>query len=80
MKTYAVTMAKDLIQHPATRTYRNQGTPVMVDGLNKAGAFPARYWSQGTCDHYENINAAAMAEKLKVKPRSCKPVSWGAAN
>ncbi len=53
MKQYAITMAKDLNQHPATRTYRTQGTPVMVDGLNKAGAFPARYWSQGKCDLHE---------------------------
>ncbi|MFN2436367.1 MAG: aldehyde ferredoxin oxidoreductase N-terminal domain-containing protein, partial [Desulfotignum sp.] len=77
MKQYAKTMAKDLNQHPATRTYRTQGTPVMVDGLNKAGAFPARYWSQGTCDHYEKINAAAMAEKLGAKPRSCKTCFMG---
>ena len=77
MKQYAKTMAKDLNQHPATRTYRGQGTPVMVDGLNKAGAFPARYWSQGSCDHYEKINAAAMAEKLGVRPRSCKTCFMG---
>jgi aldehyde:ferredoxin oxidoreductase len=77
MKQYAKTMAKDLNQHPATRTYRTQGTPVMVDGLNRAGAFPARYWSQGTCDHYEQINAAAMAEKLGAKPRSCKTCFMG---
>jgi len=77
MKQYAKTMAKDLNQHPATRTYRTQGTPVMVNGLNKAGAFPARYWSQGTCDHYEKINAAAMADKLGAKPRSCKTCFMG---
>jgi len=77
MKQYARTMAKDLNQHPATRTYRGQGTPVMVDGLNKAGAFPARYWSQGRCDHHEKINAAAMAEKLGARPRSCKTCFMG---
>ncbi|MFU8769054.1 MAG: aldehyde ferredoxin oxidoreductase family protein, partial [Desulfotignum sp.] len=77
MKQYARTMARDLNQHPATRTYRSQGTPVMVDGLNKAGAFPARYWSQGTCDHFEKINAAAMAEKLGARPRSCKTCFMG---
>jgi aldehyde:ferredoxin oxidoreductase len=77
MKQYAKTMAKDLNQHPATRTYRTQGTPVMVDGLNKAGAFPSRYWSRGTCDHYEKINAAAMADKLGARPRSCKTCFMG---
>ncbi len=77
IKQYAKTMVKDLNQHPATRTYRSQGTPVMVDGLNKAGAFPARYWSQGTCDHFEQINATRMAEDLNARPRSCKTCFMG---
>ena len=77
MKQYAKKMARGLNQHPATRTYRTQGTPVMVDGLNKAGAFPARYWSRGSCDHFEKINAAAMAEKLGARPRSCRTCFMG---
>ena len=77
MKQYARTMAKDLNQHPATRTYRGQGTPVMVDGLNKAGAFPARYWSQGSCDHFEQINATRMTEDMDARPRSCKTCFMG---
>ncbi|MFN2436696.1 MAG: aldehyde ferredoxin oxidoreductase family protein, partial [Desulfotignum sp.] len=77
IKQYAKTMAKDLNQHPATRTYRGQGTPVMVDGLNKAGAFPAKYWSQGSCDHFEQINATRMAEDMNARPRSCKTCFMG---
>ncbi|HKJ98902.1 MAG TPA: aldehyde ferredoxin oxidoreductase family protein [Desulfotignum sp.] len=77
IKQYAKTMAKDLNQHPATRTYRSQGTPVMVDGLNKAGAFPAKYWSRGSCDHYEQINAARMTEDMNARPRSCKTCFMG---
>jgi aldehyde:ferredoxin oxidoreductase len=77
MKAYARKMIKDLKKHPATETYRNLGTPVMVAGLNNAGAFPAKYWSQGTCDHFEKINAQSMQEKLKAKPRSCKTCFMG---
>lgn len=77
MKSYARKMIKDLKQHPATQTYRNMGTPVMVAGLNNAGAFPARYWSQGSCAHFEKINAQSMKERLNARPRSCKTCFMG---
>ena len=77
MKQYAKKMIKELNKHPATQTYRNQGTPVMVTGLNNAGAFPAKYWSQGSCDHFEKINAQSMKEKLNSRPRSCKTCFMG---
>lgn len=77
MKHYAKNMLKELKDHPATHTYRNQGTPVMVAGLNNAGAFPTKYWSKGKCDHWEKINAQSMQEKLDAKPRSCKTCFMG---
>lgn len=77
IKTYAKKMLKELKKHPATETYRTLGTPVMVAGLNNAGAFPTKYWSKGTCDHWEKINAQSMKEKLDAKPRSCKTCFMG---
>ena len=77
MKVYAKNMLKELKDHPATHTYRNQGTPVMVAGLNNAGAFPTQYWSKGNCAHWEKINAQSMKEKLDAKPRSCKTCFMG---
>ncbi len=77
IKAYSKKMLQDLKKHPATETYRNQGTPVMVAGLNNAGAFPTKYWSKGTCDHWENINAASMKDKMDAKPRSCKTCFMG---
>lgn len=74
---YAKKMLQDLKDHPATHTYRNQGTPVMVAGLNNAGAFPTQYWSKGTCEHWEKINAQSMKEKMDAKPRSCKTCFMG---
>lgn len=71
MKAYAKNMVKELKDHPATQTYRTQGTPVMVAGLNNAGAFPTRYWSKGVCDHHEKINAQSMKDRLAARPRSC---------
>lgn len=77
MKQYAKKMLKDCKNHPATQTYRTQGTPVMVAGLNNAGAFPTRYWSKGKYENWEKINAQSMKEKLNAKPRSCKTCFMG---
>jgi aldehyde:ferredoxin oxidoreductase len=56
---------------PATTAYKTMGTPMMVKMVHNAGAFPSRYWTEGTCAHWEKINADAMHAKLKVKPRAC---------
>ncbi|MEJ2589662.1 MAG: aldehyde ferredoxin oxidoreductase C-terminal domain-containing protein, partial [Deltaproteobacteria bacterium] len=51
--------------------YKTLGTPMMVDVMNKAGAFPTQYWSKGQFDKRESINAAAMQEKCTVRPHAC---------
>ena len=77
LKQYSKKMIKEFNKHPATETYRNQGTPVMVAGLNNAGAFPAKYWSKGACDHFEKIGAQSMKEQMGARPRSCKTCFMG---
>ncbi|MFO7749590.1 MAG: aldehyde ferredoxin oxidoreductase family protein [Desulfobacteraceae bacterium] len=72
LKQYSKNMLKELKNHPATEVYKNQGTPVMVAGLNNAGAFPTKYWEKGTYEDWEMINANSMKEKLNAKPRACK--------
>ncbi|MBF0241868.1 MAG: aldehyde ferredoxin oxidoreductase family protein [Desulfamplus sp.] len=71
IKNYANEIFKEFKDHPATNIYKTQGTPVMVGVLNKAGGFPTRYWSKGTCGHWEKINAQSMNERLNVVPKSC---------
>lgn len=77
IRQYSKNMLKELKNHAATETYRNQGTPVMVAGLNNAGAFPTKYWSKGKCEHWEKINAQSMKDQLNAKPRSCKTCFMG---
>lgn len=77
IKAYSKTMLKECKDHPATEIYRTQGTPVMVAGLNNAGAFPTKYWSKGQYEQWEKINAQSMKEKLNAKPRSCKTCFMG---
>ncbi|MCX8026597.1 MAG: aldehyde ferredoxin oxidoreductase family protein [Thermodesulfovibrionales bacterium] len=59
---------KDL---PTTNAYKNKGTPMMVDLLNNANAFPTRYWHKGFFEGYKNINADAMQTRMDVKPHAC---------
>ncbi|GAB6144471.1 aldehyde ferredoxin oxidoreductase family protein [Desulfocicer niacini] len=77
IKQYSKNMLQELKGHAATTIYRTQGTPVMVAGLNNAGAFPTKYWSMGKCEHWEKINAQSMKERLDPKPRSCKTCFMG---
>lgn len=72
IKAYSKEMFKTLKDHAATQAYRNLGTPMMVDILNKAGAFPTRYWSEGKREHWDKINAQSMADRCKARPRACK--------
>jgi aldehyde:ferredoxin oxidoreductase len=57
--------------HPGVAAYKKWGTPMTVDLMNEAGAFPSRYWSKGTVDHIERINAKGMQKDLRVKPNAC---------
>ncbi len=58
-------------EHPTTLAYKNFGTPMMVDLLNKVKAFPTKYWHKGFFEDYEKINAEAMQTRMDVKPKAC---------
>ncbi|WP_319521702.1 aldehyde ferredoxin oxidoreductase family protein [uncultured Desulfosarcina sp.] len=72
IKAYARQMLKDLKNHPAAEAYRNHGTPMMVDVLNNAGGFPSRYWSQGSVQQRENINAQSIKDRCRPRPTACR--------
>ena len=57
--------------HPATKFFKNLGTPGMVDMLNEVHAFPSRYWSQGSVAHREAISAHTLNKDFTVKPNAC---------
>lgn len=57
--------------HPGVKAYKSFGTPMMVNMLNNAKAFPTRYWSEGECAHKEKINAEALHSQCDVKANAC---------
>ncbi len=72
IKAYNTDTMKRLKDNKATQAYRNFGTPMMVDIMNNAGAFPTKYWQRGKFDKKDNINAQAMIEQLNAKPHACR--------
>jgi len=53
------------------KAYKSMGTPMMVKIVNQAGAFPTRYWSEGSYEHWQKISADALHERCQVKPHAC---------
>ncbi len=68
---YAKNFSKTNMQHPGVKAYRNMGTTMMVTLMNSVGAFPAKYWSQGSCEHAEQISGELYHEEHDVKPHAC---------
>ena len=58
-------------ESPVVKAYKANGTPMMVDALNNAKAFPTKYWRRGVCDHKDQINAAALHSRCDVKANAC---------
>jgi len=53
------------------KAYKAYGTTMMVAIMNTAGAFPAKYWTQGTCDHWEKISGETYHREHEIKAHAC---------
>lgn len=58
-------------ESPVVHAYKSMGTSQMVKLMNGANAFPTRYWSTGTAEHWEKISADALHNDCQVKPHAC---------
>ena len=68
---YAKSFSKTHMRSPGVEAYRNMGTTMMVALMNTVGAFPAKYWQQGTCDHWEKISGETYHRDHEIKPHAC---------
>ena len=68
---YAKDFSSRNLEHPGVKAYRKMGTTMMVALMNNVGAFPARYWNQGSVDHWEKISGETYHEEHDIKPHSC---------
>jgi aldehyde:ferredoxin oxidoreductase len=53
-----------------------EGTPILVDPVDGAGAIPTRNWSAGSFDKISGINSEAF-QKIKTGNRACYQCSLG---
>ncbi|MFV0436072.1 MAG: aldehyde ferredoxin oxidoreductase family protein [Desulfopila sp.] len=58
-------------ENPGVKAYQKMGTTMMVTLMNTAGAFPAKYWSQGSCEHVERISGETFHAEHDIKPHAC---------
>jgi aldehyde:ferredoxin oxidoreductase len=56
-----------------------EGTPMVVDIVNGAGALPTRNWSAGSFEGAEKINSESF-QKIRVKKRACYQCALGCRN
>ncbi len=68
---YAKAFSQEHYQNPGAKAYRKMGTTMMVTLMNNAGAFPNKYWRQGTCDHAEEISGERYHQQHDVHPHAC---------
>lgn len=68
---YAKVFGKTNAEHPGVQAYKALGTTMMVAIMNKAQAFPTRYWAEGTFDHWERISGQTLHQEHEVKPNAC---------
>lgn len=71
LAAFTKAFVQDNLEHPGVKAYKNYGTTMMVSMMNKAGAFPAKYWSQGTCDHWENLSGERYRSDHDVRAHAC---------
>lgn len=70
-RAYAAAFAKEGKEKPGVKAYKAFGTTMMVALMNTAGAFPAKYWSQGSCDHWQKISGETYHKEHDVTPHAC---------
>ncbi len=70
-KRFSKEIAAASKDNPAVINFKTWGTPNMVKVTNNAGAFPTRYWSEGSFDKWKNIDAEALHKQCHVEPDAC---------
>ncbi|NOR24296.1 MAG: aldehyde:ferredoxin oxidoreductase [Desulforhopalus sp.] len=68
---YAKEFAGKNSQGPGAKAYKAMGTTMMVSLMNSVEAFPTKYWSEGSCEHWEKISGERFHEEHEVKPHAC---------
>ena len=56
-----------------------EGTPILIDLVNAAGAMPTKNWSAGSFEGMKNLNSESF-QKIRIKKRACYQCSIACRN
>ncbi|MBU7031039.1 MAG: aldehyde ferredoxin oxidoreductase family protein [Theionarchaea archaeon] len=64
-------LEKAIVSHPEYGKRHHMGTTMLMQDLNSIGILPTHHFQEGVCPYVERISGEALAEKYKVKNKSC---------
>jgi aldehyde:ferredoxin oxidoreductase len=60
-----------IMTHPEYDKRHAMGSTLLMKALNGIGILPTRHFQEGVCDYVDRISGETLAEKYKVKNKSC---------
>jgi aldehyde:ferredoxin oxidoreductase len=60
-----------IMAHPEYEKRNALGSTLLMKALNGIGILPTRHFQQGLCDHVDRVSGETLAQKYKVKNKSC---------
>lgn len=72
LATQAKAFAAEGLNNKGVQAYRAFGTTMMVAIMNTAGAFPSRYWRDGTREGWERLSGETYHKEHQVTPHACQ--------
>ena len=60
-----------ILDHPEYEKRNALGSTLLMKALNGIGILPTKHFQEGVCDYVDQISGEALAQKYKVKNKSC---------
>ena len=60
-----------IMTHPEYEKRNTLGSTLLMKALNGIGILPTNHFQQGLCDYVDRVSGETLAEKFKVKNKSC---------
>ena len=61
----------DILNHPEYEQRNALGSTLLMKALNGIGILPTRHFQEGVCPYVDEISGETLAERYKVKNKSC---------
>jgi len=62
---------KKIRAHDEYEKRKNLGSTLLMNALNNIGILPTNHFQQGLCDYVDRVSGETLAERYKVKNKSC---------